>query len=109
MKLKGVVAVVVVVAQLYAADNPPLEMSSKEVLEALFQGIEHLPVSYLQRFRFIDIESLLEESPELESQFKNLSDQQKQELMDTIEQFNQAIAEALFSMGQEESPSSRAT
>jgi hypothetical protein len=102
MKLKGVVLFVGMAACLYAAEVPPLEASSQEMLDALFEGMEHLPVSYLQRFRFIDIESLLEDSIDLERQFQSLSDKQKQELIDTIDQFNQAIAEALFSIQERE-------
>ncbi len=75
------------------------------MLKALFQGIEHPPASYLKKYRFIDLETLLEDSPELEDQFKNLSDEEKEALIDTIDQFNEAIAEALTSLDSEEAPS----
>jgi len=102
MKFGGVVALVCMVASLYAADSSQSDKSHKEMLEGLFQGIERLPVSYLKRFRFIDIESLLEESPELADQFKGLSEKQQEELIDAIDQFNEVLAEGFLNMDQDE-------
>lgn len=102
MKFGGVVAVVCMVASLCAADSSSSDNSQKKMLDGLFQGIEHLPVSYLKRFRFIDIESLLEDSPELADQFKSLSEKQKDELIDAIDKFNEILAEGFLHMTQTE-------
>ncbi len=102
MKFGGVVAVVCLVASLYAADSSQSDKSHQQMLDSLFQGIEHLPVSYLKRFRFIDIESLLEDSPELADQFKSLSEKQQEELIDAIDQFNDVLAEGFLDAAQDE-------
>jgi hypothetical protein len=95
MKYKGVVVVVCVAWQLLAADELPSKSSSTELLDTLFQGIEERPITYLNRFRVIDIEMLLEDSPILQEQFRNLSEVQKDEVVAIIDQFNKAVVEAL--------------
>lgn len=97
MKLRGVLIALVMMASLRATETPPEENSPLEMLSTLFDGVEHPPVSYLKRFRFIDIESLLEDSPDLAEQFALLSEGEKQELVDTIDEFNEALAAAIFS------------
>lgn len=101
---RGVVALFMV-GSLCAADAPSSPKSSYEMLKALFRGIEHPPASSITRYCFLDLETLLEDSPELEEQFKDLSDEEKEALIDTIDQVNEAIAEVLFSLGTEEGTS----
>ncbi len=101
MKVGRVVVAFFMVGSLYAANTPSSAKSSHEMLKALFQGIEHPPASYITRYRFIDLETLLEDSPELEDQFKDLSEEEREALIETVDQFNETIAEVLLSIDSE--------
>jgi len=109
MKLRGVVHALILMTSLEAtaADVSPdnklfTDEYTAHMLKTLFEGIGHRPTSYLKRFSFIDIESLLEEFPEIATQFANLSEREREELAAVIDEFNVAFAETIFSMNGDE-------
>ncbi len=95
MKVRGVVATVLLAGSLLAVDTPKHEKSTEEFLEKLFDGVESSKDPYLRIHRLIDLESLLEDYPELEKQYTSLSTEDKESLVDTIDEFNETIAELL--------------
>lgn len=95
MKVRGVVATVLLAGSLLALDTPKHEKSTEEFLKELFDGVDSYKDPSLHMHRFIDLESLLEDSPELENQYTHLSQEEKEELVDTIDEFNETIAELL--------------
>ncbi len=98
MVMRGVIASVLMAGMLCA--RAPEDRTTKELLEALFSGLETPKPSYFAVYGF-DLELLLGNSKELEEQYATLSSEEKESLIETIEDLNEAIAEALASLDDE--------
>ncbi len=91
MYVKGVVAAMLIGSSLLAR-NKPTE-SPTESIESLFEDIPSRD-STVPHYNFIDLESFLEDYPEAAQEFKNLSPEDKENLLDSIDLFNDAFSEA---------------
>ena len=87
MYVKGVVAAMLIAGSLSAHNK------STESLESLFEGMP-LRDSSVPTYNFIDLESFFEDYPEAAQEFKDLSEEDKQKLLESIELFNEAFSEA---------------
>ena len=87
MYVKGVVAALLIASSLCARNKPT------ESVESLFEDISSRG-STVPHYNFIDLESFLEGYPEAAQEFKNLSVEDKENLLDSIDLFNDAFSEA---------------
>ncbi len=85
--MKGVVAAMLIASSLSAHNK------STESLESLFEDISSRGSS-VSHFNFIDLENFLEEYPEAAEEFKGLSKEDKEKLLETVDLFNDAFSEA---------------
>ena len=101
MKVRGVVLSVLLASMLGATDfsHPDLPHNdTEELLQKLFEGIDSQGDVYPHVNRVIDLEDLLEDYPELEEQYTSLSADEKVSLVETIEEYNERIAEILLAL-----------
>jgi hypothetical protein len=98
MGLRGVVASVLIASSVYAADHQTLDPETIVILEALF-STKSLPDDQIASttYRLIDLEAILEESPELSEAYLKLSDEQRKQLIDLIDTLNEILSKALNS------------
>lgn len=85
---------------LYATDESP--MSTEQLLQQLFEGIDSQTEVKLHVHRILDLESYLEGYPALEEKYISLSSEDRDALVDLIDECNEKIAEALSQMDDEE-------
>ncbi len=99
--MKGVVAAMLIAGSLSAHNK------STESLESLFEG-KPSRGSAASLYRFIDLNMLFEEFPEAGKDFKKLSQEDKDKIIESVDLFNEAFSEAfgeiLASLDEEEPP-----
>lgn len=99
--MRGVVLGIVLVSSMCAAVSPPQKPSTEELLQALFDGIKR-PDPYIFFYRFLDLEALFEEYPELEKQYKDLSPEEKKSLLETVEELNAVVTDIVSTLARED-------
>lgn len=100
MKLRGVAAALSFFGLCFADQAKPTP-TTQELLEELFKGVvQSQQVSKLE-YRFIDLEAFLDEYA-LGDQFRALSDQEKELLIENIDLFNSVIIDAFSELLLEE-------
>lgn len=96
MNCKYVFAFLVITGGLKAADDSTLEKETAEILEELFlKGQIGSDEDKAVQFRFLDLESLLEESSDLAAAYYKLSDEGKEKLLGLLEALNEILSNAL--------------
>jgi hypothetical protein len=86
--VKGVVAAMLMVSSLSAYSKPT------ESLGSLFDDVEG--DSFVPSYSFIDLESFFEDFPEAAEEFKKLSDEKKEKLLESVDLFNDAFSKAMM-------------
>ncbi len=89
------------IVSLCAADQQVEKLETQKLLQSLFSGIDFR--SY-PTFRIIDLEELFDSSAQIEKEFRALSDEDKEDLYDTIEGLNKLFSHELQSILFSEDP-----
>ena len=88
MYVKGALAAILIATSVCAHEK------STESLESLFEGTTSRKGTDVSCYNFIDLEALLEEYPDVAEEYKALSKDDQEKLLDSIDIFNYAFNEA---------------
>ena len=101
VKLKKGVLVSILYGIVCFAKQSQTTSTAQDLINELFEGVEHSVHSSIKHIRFIDPQTFIEEY-ELGEHFRSLSPQEKDQFVETIELLNTLFAHVVTSLVTEE-------